>query len=299
MVSLRMKLVIKALRKNKEKPKEQSVEAYRQGLESVIDSLPELAPEIERKTEQIGQVPGIWLQIKEACEDAVVLYFHGGGYIAGSASISEFFAAQFAQRVKIPFLLFDYGLAPERPFPSGLDDAVSVYRWLIETKGIKPNRIVFFGESAGGGLLISTLVRLRELDIDLPATAVCLSPWVDLALTGESMTAKEEIDPILSREEMEFLVKLYIGDNDSKDPLISPLYADLHDLPPLFIQVGSAEMILDDSLRIAKKAEEAGVDVTLDVGEGLPHVFALFFQYAPESKRAIERVCEYISRYIP
>ncbi len=293
-----MRLVIKALRKNKEKPKEKTVEAYRQGLEGAIESLPEPSEEIESRPEQIGHVPVLWLQHKHAIDNAVVLYFHGGGYIAGSASISEFFAAQFAQRVKTPFLLFDYGLAPEKPFPAGLDDAVFVYKWLIETKGINPNRITFFGESAGGGLELATLVKLRELGIEQPATAVCLSPWADLALTGESMRTKEEVDPILSREEMEFLVKLYIGENNAKNPLISPLYADLHDLPPLFIQVGTAEMIMDDSVRIAKKAEEAGVEVTLDVWEGMPHVFALFFQYAPESKKAIERVCEYLSRYL-
>lgn len=298
MVSLRMRLVIKALQKNKAKPKEQTVEAYRQGLEGVVETLPKLSSAIERKPEQIGQISALWLQHKHAIDDAVVLYFHGGGYVAGSAAISEFFAAQFAMRSKVPFLIFDYGLAPEKPFPAGLNDAVAVYRWLVDTKGINPRRIAFFGESAGGGLEIATLIKLRDLNIELPVTAVCLSPWADLALTGESMTTKAEIDPILSLEEMTFLVKTYAGEHDTKNPFISPLYADLHNLPSLFIQVGTSEMILDDSLRIATKAEEAGVDVTLDVWEDMPHVFAIFFQYAPESKKAIERVCDHLSQYL-
>lgn len=299
MVSLRMRLVIKALRKNKANQREQSVTAYRQGLEGAIVALPDISSELTIAPEQIEHVSAEWIRLKDSVEDSVVLYFHGGGYIAGSASISKFFAAQFAERIKSPLLLFDYGLAPEKPFPEAIDDAVLVYRWLIETEGIHPNHIAFFGESAGGGLVFATLVKLRGMNIDLPATAVCLSPWVDLALTGESMKTKAEKDPILSEEEMVFLVKQYVGNHDPKDPLISPLYADLHDLPPLFLQVGTAEMILDDALRIAKKAEEAGVDVTLDAWEDMPHVFSLFFQYAPESRKAIERVCNHLSKYLP
>ena len=299
MVSLRMRLVMRTLRKNKARPREISVAAYRQGLENVLESLPNVATGVSFKSEQIEHVPAEWIKNPDAEDDAVVLYFHGGGFIAGSVDISRFFAAQFAQRIKTPFLLFEYGLAPEKPFPEAINDAISVYQWLVDVKGIAPNRIAFFGESAGGGLVFATLVKLRERGLELPATAVCLSPWLDLTLTGESMITKAEKDPILSLEEMEFLVQQYVGNNNPENPLISPLYADLKGLPPIFIQVGTSEMILDDSLRIAKKAEEAGVDVTLDVWEDMPHVFSLFFQFTPESRDAIDRVCEYLSKFLP
>ena len=290
---------MRVLRKTKTRPREISVTAYRQGLVTVLESLPNVATGVSFTPEQIEHVPSEWIKNRDAVDDAVVLYFHGGGYIAGSIDISRFFAAQFAQRIQTPLLLFEYGLAPERPFPEAIDDAVSVYQWLVDVKGISPNRIAFFGESAGGGLVFATLIKLREMGLDLPATAICLSPWVDLAMTGESMITKADKDPILSLEEMQFLVNQYIGENDPMNPLISPLYADLHDLPPIFIQVGTSEMILDDSLRIAKKAEEAGVKVTLDVWEDMPHVFSLFFQFASESRDAIDRVCEYLSKYLP
>jgi len=290
---------MRALRKNKSKSREISVASYRQGLENVLESLPNVASGVVFESEEIEHIPCEWIKNRDVEDDAVVLYFHGGGFIAGSVEISRFFAAQFAQRINTPLLLFEYGLAPERPFPEAINDAVSVYQWLIDVRGIDPSRIAFFGESAGGGLVFATLIKLREMGMDLPATAVCLSPWIDLALTGESLITKAEKDPILSLEEMQFLVKQYIGENDPRDPLISPLYADLHDFPPLFLQVGTAEMILDDSLRIAKKAEEAGVDVTLDVWEDMPHVFSLFFLFAPESREAIDRVCEYLAKFLP
>ena len=292
-----MRLVIRTLRKNKEKPKEHSVTAYRHNMDSFAESLPGFPPEVYSTPDQAGQVPVEWITHKDAVSDSVILYLHGGGYITGNLAISKYFITQFVQRIKIPFLYVDYSLAPEKPFPAALDDAVSAYRWLIETKDFHPKKITLFGESAGGGLVIATLVRLRELNLEMPSTAICLSPWVDLALTGESMTTKADIDPILSLEEMTFLGKQYVGEQNPSHPLISPLYADLHDLPTLFIQVGTSEMILDDSLRIAKKAEEAGVNVTLDVWEDMPHVFALFFQYAPESRKAIDRICEHITRH--
>ena len=293
-----MRLVIKTLRKNKEKPKEHSVVAYRQNMDKIAESLPDFPPEIYSTPEQAGQVPVEWITHKDVVSDSVVLYLHGGGYISGNLAISKYFITQFIQRIKIPFLYVDYSLAPERPFPAALDDSVSAYQWLLETKKYLPKQIIFFGESAGGGLVLATLIKLRELNFEMPSTAVCLSPWVDLAGTGESMVTKADIDPILSIEEMNFLVKQYVGEYNLHNPLISPLYADLHGLPPLFIQVGTSEMILDDSLRIAQKAEDASVKVTLDVWEEMPHVFALFFQYAPESRKAIERICEYITKHL-
>jgi len=298
MVSLRMRLVMKVLQKNKEKPREHDVSAYREGLISIARTQPNFPSEVDITPEQVGRIPAEWITSKDSTSDSVVLYLHGGGFVGGSPSVSRYFVTQFVKRTKVPFLLIDYALAPEKPFPHALEDSVSAYRWLLETKHTPSNRIALFGESAGGNLVIATLVRLRELDFELPATAICLSPWVDLPGTGESMKTKEKIDPILTQEEMAFLAKQYVGDNDPFHPLISPLYAELHSLPPLFIQVGTSEMTLDDSLRIAKIAEAAGVEVMLDVWKDMPHVFTIFFQYAPESRKGIDRICEYINRYL-
>lgn len=298
MVSLRMRLLIRTLRKNKEKPKELSVAAYRRGMDSFAEILPSLPEDITVTPENIGNVGVEWISHQESVTDSVILYLHGGGYVSGNLTLSRFFIAQFIQRIRIPFLLVDYGIAPENPFPQGLNDATTVYDWLVSTKRIEPNRIVFFGESAGGGLVLSTLLNIRDRNQELPAAAVCLSPWTDLAATGESMITNEAIDPILSLEEIVFLAKQYVGSSDPKNPLISPLYAELHDLPSLFIQVGTSEMILDDSLRFAEKAKEEGVDVTLDVWKDMPHVFTIFFQFAPESRKGIDRVCDFILQHL-
>ncbi|MFW9848316.1 MAG: alpha/beta hydrolase [Candidatus Thorarchaeota archaeon] len=298
MVSLRMRLVIRTLRKNKEKPKEQSVTAYREGMDGIADMLPPLPDDIVVKPERVGHVGVEWISHRESETDSVIFYIHGGGYVSGNLAISRYFIAQFIQRTKIPFLIVDYGLSPEHPFPQGLDDATSIYEWLLKTRGVQSDNVVFFGESAGGGLVLSTLVNLRRKNLDLPAAAVCLSPWTDLADTGESMNSNVDIDPSLSPEETRFLAKQYIGDNDPKNPLISPLYAELHELPPLFIQVGTAEIILDDSLRLAEKAKMDGVEVTLDVWKDMPHVFTIYFQYAPESRKGIDRICEFITQHI-
>jgi monoterpene epsilon-lactone hydrolase len=298
MVSFRMRLLKKVLLRNKGRPRELSVPSYREGLISFAKTQSNLPTDVHLTSEQVNQIPAEWIIPDSSTSDSVVLYLHGGGFVGGSPVVSRFFVAQFVKRTKIPFLIIDYALAPEKPFPHALEDAVSAYRWLLETKHISSNRIALFGESTGGNLAIAALVRLRELDFELPATAICLSPWVDLAFTGESIKSKEEIDPILTLEEMTYLAKQYIGDNDPIRPLISPLYAELHDLPPLFIQVGTSEMALDDSLRIAKKAEDAGVEVVLNVWKDMPHVFSIFFQYTPDSRKGIDRICEHINRYL-
>jgi len=293
-----MRLVIRTLRKNKEKPKEQSVTAYRDGMDTVAEMLPPLPEGITVKPERVGNVGVEWISHRDSESDSVIFYIHGGGYVSGNLALSRYFIAQFIQRMKIPFLIVDYGLAPEHPFPQGLNDTTSLYEWLLNTRGVQSDHIVFFGESAGGGLVLSTLVNLRKKNLDLPAAAVCLSPWTDLAGTGDSMISKVDIDPSLTPEETRFLAKQYVGDNDPKNPLISPLYAELHRLPPLFIQVGTAELILDDSLRLAEKAKNEGVEVTLDVWKDMPHVFTIYFQYAPESRQGINRICEFITQYI-
>jgi epsilon-lactone hydrolase len=186
----------------------------------------------------------------------------------------------------------NYRLAPLHPFPAAVDDTTAAYRWLLKI-GIEPARIAIVG-SAGAGLALAASVRIRDEGLPLPGAAVCLSPWVDLAVTGDSMQSKAHEDPIVSREMLLGRGKLYLGDCDPRTPLASPLYADLRGLPPLLIQVGSAEVLLDDPLRLADRASFAGVNTTLEVWSEMIHVRHTFAPILPEARQAIERIGEFV-----
>jgi len=206
-----------------------------------------------------------WITAKNAAPDRVILYLHGGGYVMGSIDTHRELVARLSKAAQARGLAIDYRLAPENPFPAAVDDSITAYRWLL-AKGYKPERIVIAGDSAGGGLAVSTLLALRDLGAALPAAAVCISPWVDFEAEGESMTSRAAQDPLVSREMILNLAKMYMGEKGSlREPLAAPINAYLNDLPPLFIQVGNSETLLDDSTRLADKAKEAGVDATLQI----------------------------------
>ena len=219
-----------------------------------------------------------------------------GGYIGGSIETHKDLVARISRAAKVRVLIIDYRLAPEHPFPAALEDAVAAYQWLISNEKIDPKNLIIGGDSAGGGLTVSTLVKLREEELSLPAAAICLSPWTDLAVTGESIKTKAEVDPFITPEINEFCAKNYLKDTDPKNYLASPLYADLKELPPMYIQVGTSEVLLDDSVRLAENAKEAGVDVELDIWEDMIHVFAIFAALAPESQQAIEKISDFIQK---
>jgi acetyl esterase/lipase len=187
-------------------------------------------------------------------------------------------------------------LAPEHPHPAAVDDATAAYRWLL-SQGVNPARLAIAGDSAGGGLTIATLVALRDAGVQLPAAAVSLSPWVDLEGLGESMTTKASVDPMVQAEPLRRFGKHYLASHDPRTPLAAPLYADLSGLPPLLIQVGSAETLLDDSTRIAERARKAGVKVTLDEWEDMIHVFQAFAVILPEGQQAIEKIGAFIREH--
>jgi acetyl esterase/lipase len=225
-------------------------------------------------------------------DQPVIFYTHGGGYVSGSCSDHRGFVAKFVQGSGVGALLYEYRLAPEHPFPAALEDTLTAYRWLL-SQSVSPSRIIIVGESAGGGLCLATLLALRDHGIPLPAAAVALSPWTDLRLTGESnrTRAKVSIDPVgMSMVCSQY----YAGDEDPGLPYISPLYGDLHGLPPLLIYVGNDEMGRDDSTRFAEKAKAAGVDVTLRVGEGMVHCYPLFAPLFPEATQAMQEICAFI-----
>lgn len=233
-----------------------------------------------------------WIFPRGATKDKVILYTMGGGYVSGSCNDHRALVAKIVKGSGIGMLLFEHRLAPEHPYPAALDDSVSAYHWVLN-QGVSPSRIIIVGESAGGGLCLATLLALRDRGIPLPASGVAISPWTDLALTGESYQTKlnSSIDP----PGMSMVCsKYYVGDHDPCLPGISPLYGDLHGLPPLFICVGTYETMLDDSLRFAEKAQVADVEVTLRVGEKMIHCFPIMAPLFPEATEALNEICSFI-----
>ena len=255
-------------------------------------------PAEDIKTERVGAagVAAEWITAPGAAEDRILLHLHGGGYAIGSMRTHREMLSRMSRSSAARVLGIDYRLAPESPFPAAVEDSVAAYRWLL-SNGADPRKIVIAGDSAGGGLTVSALVALRYLGEPLPAAGICMSPWVDMEALGESYTTRVDEDPVASREGIEFMAKMYIGDRDPRTPLAAPLYADLHGLPPLLIQVGTAEVLLDDSTRLADRAKAAGVDVTLEVWDDMIHVWHFFAPFLPEGQQAIVRIGQYVREH--
>jgi epsilon-lactone hydrolase len=218
-------------------------------------------------------VPAGWITFPGADAGRVLLYLHGGGYQIGSFRSHAELAARLGRASGRRVLLPEYRLAPEHPFPAAIDDVLTVWRWLRGVAGLDASAIAVAADSAGGALAVAMMTALRDTGEDLPAAAVLMSPWTDLSSSGASMTERAGEDPILTPEEVRAFAATYLAGADPRTPLASPLFAGLDGLPPLLIQVGSAELLLSDSEELAKSAAAAGVDVTLQVREGLPHVY--------------------------
>lgn len=249
----------------------------------------EMPDGISVKKFNIDHIQTEWMIPPGAAADEMIYYLHGGGYMMGSITTHRALAAKLSLEAGSKVLLIDYALAPENPYPAALNDALKVYTWLIEN-GYKSVNIVIAGDSAGGGLALSTIIAARDKGILLPAGIVLISPWTDLAGTGESMTTKAKKDPILTAETLPKIGQWYAGDIPLDDPRVSPLYADLSGLPPMFIQVGTAEILLNDSTRLASRAQDAGVEVELDIWQGQMHVWQMLWQRLPAARKAIEKI---------
>jgi phosphinothricin tripeptide acetyl hydrolase len=249
--------------------------------------------DVKVETVTAPERPAEWLTPPGARQDAVVLYLHGGGYVIGSPRSHRHLAAAIARAAGTRALLLEYRLAPEHPFPAALEDAVAAYRWLLG-HGIAAARIVVAGDSAGGGLTMATLVALRERGLPRPAGAVCISPWVDLTNSAASYRTKAAADPIVTQEGIGLMTRAYIGDADPRRPLVSPLFADLRDLPPLLVHVGSDEVLLDDAVGLAERARKAGVDVTLEEWPGMIHVWHWFLPMLDEAERAVAAIGRFV-----
>jgi epsilon-lactone hydrolase len=237
--------------------------------------------------------PAEWLRPPGARSDAAVLYLHGGGYVIGSPRSHRHLAAAIARAAGTAGLLIDYRLAPEHPFPAAVEDAVAAYQWLLG-RGLAPGRVVVAGDSAGGGLTVAVLLTLRDRGLPPPAAGVCISPWVDLTCSGATYATKEAVDPIVTRQSTTAMAQAYAGAHDLKAPLLSPLYADLRGLPPLLVQVGSDEVLLDDALGLGERARAAGVDVTLEEWPAMIHVWHWFLPMLTEAERAIGVIGEFV-----
>jgi epsilon-lactone hydrolase len=249
--------------------------------------------DVSVKPVQVPVINAEWIEPAAARDGAFVLYLHGGGYVIGSPKSHRHLTASIAVAARASALLPAYRLAPEHPFPAALEDAVAAYRWLLD-RGTAPGRIVIAGDSAGGGLALATLLALRERGVPLPAAGICISPWVDLTGSGASYVSKAASDPIVTRDGVLEMARAYLGATDARTPLASPLFADLAGLPPLFIQVGTEEVLLDDSVALAERARAAGVEATLEIWPDMIHVWQWFFPLLDEGRTAIDGIGAFV-----
>ena len=272
-----------------------SIPRFRQECEDGAKKSGKLPAGIEVSPLNVAGLPAEWIRPGSQHNSGVIFYTHGGAYVSGSCADHRAFVSKFVQGSGVKALLYEYRLAPEHPYPAALEDTLDAYRWLLE-QGVSPHQIVIVGESAGGGLCLATLLALRDKGLPLPAAAVALSPWTDLKLTGASHQTKTKV--CMSPYGMAAVCsKYYTGENDPALPWISPLYGDLHGLPPVAIYVGDDETMRDDSIRFAEKARAAGVDVRLTVEMGMVHCYPLFAPLYPEASRAMAEICEFIKTY--
>ena len=293
MASPQFEKLVEIIWSNKRPPGDHPVEKLRAGMEKT--SLPP-GEDVTATAVDAGGVPAEWVVTPEADAGRTIVYFHGGGYCIGSVLGHRAMLSHLAAAARARVLSVGYRLAPEDPHPAALDDAVRAYRWAIASGGADPARTVIGGDSAGGGLTVAALVALRDAGDPLPAAGVCLSPWVDLTQSGATITSKADEDPMVRAEDLARWADAYRAERTGSDPAISPLFADLAGLPPLLIDVGTAEVLLDDARRLANRARGAGVEVTLTVAEDMLHVWHFFAGAVPEADDAIARVGAFIAK---
>jgi len=256
-------------------------------FEAMLATIP-VQEDIAFSTIELGGVPTLKATTPQAAADAALLYFHGGAYVVGSATGYRALAAELGRAAGVITYSVDYRLAPEHVFPAAVDDAVAAYKAVLD-QGIAPGRVVIAGDSAGGGLVVALLVALRDAGLPAPAAALTISPWVDLTCSGSTIATKAAVDPSLTPEGLVAMAGHYLAGGNTAQPLASPLFADLAGLPPLLIQVGSAEILLDDAIRLAGAAGAADVPVQLEVWPEVPHVWHAFAFMLPAGRAAIDQ----------
>jgi monoterpene epsilon-lactone hydrolase len=277
-------------------PAGSSVSEQRLLLRELLSAQP-LPAEVTVTAAALGSVPTAEITVDGIEPRHVVLYFHGGVYVMGDAFLAADLASQVGRRARAKVISVGYRLAPEHPYPAAADDAFAAYEALLRG-GTAPSDIAFAGESAGGGLAIATLVNARDHGLPLPAAAFVMSPYADLTLAGTTMETKREADPLLSPEALQARVTDYTAGQDAALGLISPVFADLSGLPPLIIQAGTHEVLLDDAIRLAGQAAAADVAVTLDITPGVPHVFQAYYPILDEAAAALDRAGQLLSAHL-
>jgi len=287
MASPQFEKLVNLIRSSKQPAGDHPVEKLRAGMERT--SLPP-GEDITTTTVEAGGVPAEWVDAPGAAADRVVLYLHGGGYVMGSPTTHRKLAGDISRASGARVLLIDYRLAPEHPAPAAVDDAVAAYRWLVAD--VAPGSVAIAGDSAGGGLVVATLVALRDAGDALPAAAVCISPWVDLTGEAASITERAERDPMVGIDGLGRFTDWYLGGADARAS--SPVHAELGGLPPILVHVGSEEILHDDAILLHERGTAAGVDVTLEVWPEMFHVWHVFAGRVPESTAAVERVGEFL-----
>ena len=273
-----------------------SIEGFREQCERGASKSTKIPDGIEIKHENINGINSEWIIPDGADSKNVILYVHGGGYVSGSCNDHRGFVSKFAEYCGVITLQFEYRLAPEHPFPDGLNDSVAVYKWLLN-KGFKPSNIVIAGESAGGGLALAMLLALKEQNISMPAATVAISPWTDLTCSSDSYKTKNKVSVALVNSWTVFS-KYYAGDNPPNLPLISPLFGDLQGLPPIYINSGEDDELFEDGERFSFKARKAGVDITFRAGKGMVHCYPLLAPFFKEATEAMQEICTFINKQI-
>jgi acetyl esterase/lipase len=292
-VSTEQQEVLDAILRQGALPVDSDVDEQRRRLRELASAQP-LPADVTVTAAALGGVPTAEITIDGIPSRSVVLYFHGGVYVIGDAFLAAGLASQIGRRTRAKVISVDYRLAPEHPYPAAVDDALAAYEALLDN-GTAPSDIAFAGESAGGGLAIATLLNARDHGLPLPAAAFVMSPYVDLTLAGTTLETKRQVDPLLSRELLQPRVADYTSGHDAALGLISPIFADLSGLPPLIIQAGSHEVLLDDAIRLARQAATADVEVTLDITPRVPHVFQAYSAILDEASAALDSAGQFLS----
>jgi acetyl esterase/lipase len=273
-------------------PRPPDLAGRRKRLDEVFGQFPLAAGAVAQAADANG-VPAEWTFTPSADPSRVILYLHGGGYVSGSIASHRSMVSELGLAAGARTLALGYRLAPEAPFPAACEDVLAGYRFLIDS-GVAPSRIVLAGDSAGGGLTMATLLSLRDAGAPMPAGGFLISPWVDLENSGASMTGKDAVDPMIRKPYLDDLAAQYLNGADPRTPRASPLLAELQGLPPLLIQVGTAETLLDDATRLAARAAAADVHVTLSAWPDMIHVWHLFHRRLTPARAAIAEAGRWI-----
>ena len=272
------------------------VASVRAALNALMAQVP-VPDDIQQKPAEIGGVGGIEVMLAGNEPGRVILYFHGGVYVIGSAQTSVPLVSELVRRTGVNAITLDYRLAPEHPYPAAVDDARAAYEGLL-VQGVDAANIVLAGESAGGALAVITLLAAHDAGLPMPSCVFAMSPYADLSLTGDSLVAREDLDPVLTPAGLRVRAPEYLGGADPSNPFISPIFADLRGLPALLIQVGTHEILLSDALRLAERAATNDVAVTLDVTPGVPHVFQGFAGLLDEGGAALDRAANFVRAHL-